>query len=63
MSTENMIRHTVVFKLKHEANSTAEHHFLEQARKLKSLPTVLNFECLQQIVEKIILLMVYQWNL
>lgn len=52
MSTENMIRHTVVFKLKHEPNSAAEHQFLEQARKLTSLPTVLNFECLQQISSK-----------
>ncbi|MFA6290367.1 MAG: Dabb family protein [Victivallales bacterium] len=47
-----MIRHTVVFKLKHEAASRAETDFLEEARKLAAIPTVKNFECLRQISRK-----------
>ena len=44
-----MIRHTVAFKLKHQTGSTEESAFLDAARKLSSLPTVKNFECLKQI--------------
>lgn len=47
-----MIRHTVVFKLKHPINSSAETDFLEQANKLAALPKVLKFECLKQISRK-----------
>jgi hypothetical protein len=47
-----MIRHTVVFKLKHAAGSQEELDFLQSARKLADIPTVKNFECLRQISEK-----------
>jgi len=47
-----MIRHTVVFKLKHPAGSQPELDFLRSARKLSAIPTVRNFECLRQISEK-----------
>ena len=47
-----MIRHTVVFKLKHAAGSQAEIDFLKEAMKLAAIPTVKNFECLRQISKK-----------
>ena len=47
-----MIRHTVVFKLKHPAGSQPELDFLRTAQKLPEIPTVRNFECLRQISEK-----------
>jgi hypothetical protein len=47
-----MIRHTVVFKLKHAAGSPAELDFLQSARKLADIPTVRKFECLRQISKK-----------
>lgn len=47
-----MIRHTVVFKLKHEAGSENELYFLRAAQKLAEIPSVNNFECLQQVSEK-----------
>ena len=47
-----MIRHTVVFKLKHPAGSEPELDFLRSAQKLLEIPTVQNFECLRQISEK-----------
>ena len=47
-----MIRHTVVFKLKHAAGSEAELDFLRSARKLATIPVVKNFECLRQVSEK-----------
>ena len=47
-----MIRHTVVFKLKHPAGSQPELDFLRSARKLSAIPAVRNFECLRQISEK-----------
>jgi len=47
-----MIRHTVVFKLKHPAGSQAELDFLRTAQKLSKISTVKNFECLRQISEK-----------
>jgi hypothetical protein len=47
-----MIRHTVVFKLKHPAGSQPELDFLRTARKLSEISTVRNFECLRQISEK-----------
>lgn len=49
---EQMIRHTVVFKLKHAAGSPEELDFLQSARKLADIPVVQNFECLRQISEK-----------
>ena len=47
-----MIRHTVVFKLKHPAGSQPELEFLRSAQKLLEIPKVRNFECLRQISEK-----------
>jgi hypothetical protein len=47
-----MIRHTVVFKLKHPKHSREEQKFLEAAQKLSSIPGVTHFECLRQISEK-----------
>ena len=48
-----MIRHTVVFKLKHAAGSEAELDFLRSAQTLATeIPTVKNFETLRQVSEK-----------
>jgi hypothetical protein len=54
-----MIRHTVVFKLKHVAGSQEEADFLRAAAKLAEIPTVKNFECLRQVSQK----NPYQWGL
>ena len=47
-----MIRHTVVFKLKHDKGSQAESDFLKAIRQLSDIPTVKQFECLRQISKK-----------
>lgn len=47
-----MIRHTVVFKLKHPAGSAQEQDFLAAAQQLANIPTVKAFECLRQISPK-----------
>ena len=47
-----MIRHTVVFKLKHPGGSQLELDFLRSARKLSEISTAKNFECLRQVSEK-----------
>jgi len=47
-----MIRHTVVFTLRHEPDSEAERVFLEKARELATIPTVQNFEQLRQVSPK-----------
>lgn len=47
-----MIRHTVVFRLKHAADSAAENDFLAAARRLAMIPGVQRFECLRQISAK-----------
>jgi hypothetical protein len=47
-----MIRHTVVFKLKHSAGSQAELDFLEAAQILATIPTVKKFERLKQVSKK-----------
>jgi hypothetical protein len=48
-----MIRHTVVFSLKHAAGSAAEKAFLDDAlAQLTSIPTVRNFERLKQVSRK-----------
>lgn len=47
-----MIRHTVVFKLRHAAGSAAELDFLRAAQKLADIPVVRNFECLRQVSQK-----------
>jgi stress responsive alpha/beta barrel protein len=47
-----MIRHTVVFTLKHEAGSPEEQKFLKDALVLAKIPTVRNFEQLKQVSRK-----------
>jgi hypothetical protein len=47
-----MIRHTVVFRLKHAAGSPAERDFLEAARGLADIPGVKAFEQLRQVSKK-----------
>jgi hypothetical protein len=43
-----MIRHTVVFRLRHPAGSAPEADFLRAARELASIPGVERFEVLRQ---------------
>ena len=47
-----MIRHTVVFRLKHEAGSAAEQAFLKSANVLATIPGVMAFEKLRQVSPK-----------
>ncbi len=47
-----MIRHSVVFKLKHTAGSSEEKEFLDEAWKLKSIPGVMKLEVMKQISSK-----------
>jgi heme-degrading monooxygenase HmoA len=47
-----MIRHTVVFRLKHPIGSEQEVQFLEAAAKLASIPGVQRFERLRQTSTK-----------
>ena len=47
-----MIRHTVVFTLKHAQGSAEEKKFLEDALVLTSIPTVQSFERLKQVSRK-----------
>jgi hypothetical protein len=47
-----MIRHTVVFRLKHEAGSAAEADFLAAAMFLADIPGVQEFEQLRQVSPK-----------
>jgi hypothetical protein len=47
-----MIRHTVVFKLKHAQGSKEEQKFLDDSMVLASLPTVKKFERLRQVSAK-----------
>jgi hypothetical protein len=47
-----MIRHTVVFTLKHAAGSSAEKAFLDAALVLKAIPGVEKFERLRQVSPK-----------
>ena len=47
-----MIRHTVVFTLKHPQGSAEEKTFLEDAVVLTKIPTVQNFEQLKQVSAK-----------
>jgi hypothetical protein len=47
-----MIRHTVVFSLKHAAGSPAETAFLNDAKILASIPGVEAFEQLRQVSPK-----------
>jgi heme-degrading monooxygenase HmoA len=47
-----MIRHTVVFKLKHLKDSPGEKAFLDAIQKLSSIPGVQKFELLRQVSKK-----------
>jgi hypothetical protein len=47
-----MIRHTVVFTLKHVAGSAEEIAFLESIRRLAEIPAVKNFEVYRQVSKK-----------
>ncbi|MBY5396784.1 Dabb family protein [Rhizobium leguminosarum] len=47
-----MIRHTVAFRLKHEAGSAEETSFLADAPVLAKIPSVRNFEQLRQTSPK-----------
>ena len=47
-----MIRHSVIFNLKHPANSVAELSFLKAADILASIPGVQKFEKLRQVSAK-----------
>ncbi len=47
-----MIRHTVVFRLKHPEGSDAELAFMEAARVLAAIPGVQAFEQLRQVSPK-----------
>ena len=47
-----MIRHTVVFKLKHLKDSPEEKKFLDAIQKLSAIPGVKKFELLRQVSKK-----------
>ncbi len=47
-----MIRHTVVFRLKHAAGSAEEADFLAAAKTLAQIPGVERFEPLRQVSSK-----------
>ncbi len=47
-----MIRHTVVFTLKHESGSSLEKSFLDAAGDLAHIPNVEKFEFLRQVSKK-----------
>jgi Stress responsive A/B Barrel Domain len=47
-----MIRHTVVFRLKHAPGSASEAGFLKEAMKLAAIPGVRKFEQLRQVSPK-----------
>ena len=44
-----MIRHTAVFRLKHDSGSALEKDFLKALAKLKSIEGVERFEVLRQV--------------
>ena len=47
-----MIRHTVVFRLRHAPGSAEEKEFLEAARALAAIPGVERFEQLREVSPK-----------
>ena len=47
-----MIRHTVAFRLRHQAGSPEETAILAEALRLKDIPGVQRFEQLRQVSEK-----------
>lgn len=44
-----MLRHTVVFRLRHPVGSAAERDFLTAAQRLAEIPGVTRFEVLRQV--------------
>ena len=52
LGIETMIRHTVVFTLKHPKGTAAESNFLAAADILATIPGVRKFEKLQQVSTK-----------
>lgn len=52
LNSTYMVRHTVVFKLKHPIGSPEEKEFLTAIRKLSSIPGIKKFECLKQVSKK-----------
>jgi hypothetical protein len=50
--SQHMIRHTVVFKLKHPSGSPEEATFLRAISRLREIPIVKKFEVLRQISKK-----------
>lgn len=49
---DNMITHTVYFKLIHEKGSDEEKLFIRQALDLGAIPTVHNLRCVQEVSPK-----------
>ncbi len=47
-----MMRHTVIFKLKHPLTSPETNEFFAAAKELASIPGVQKFECLKQVSPK-----------
>lgn len=47
-----MVRHSVIFKLKHAADSSERQGFFIAANKLANIPGVQKFECLKQTSKK-----------
>ena len=57
-----MIRHTVMFTLKHEQGSDAENDFLDAALALTKIETVKKFERLRQVSKSAITISDSQWS-
>jgi len=51
-TTDNMITHTVYFKLKHEKGSEAERIFIQKALDLGAISTVRNLKCVKEVSPK-----------
>lgn len=51
-NTNNMITHTVYFKLKHEKGSDAEKAFIQKALDLGAISTVHNLRCVREVSPK-----------
>lgn len=51
-NTDDMITHTVYFKLKHEKGSEAEAMFLKKAMDLGAISTVHNLRCVKEVSPK-----------
>jgi hypothetical protein len=47
-----MVRHMVIFQLKHSKGSLEERAFIQESLKLSSIPGVINLECSKQVSAK-----------